>query len=68
MEEIARLHVELGSVQMSNNTIAELFNVRSHDPSFFSVKESAVYKGPLLDFCILVSHWAGMEFDSVMRP
>lgn len=53
---------------MSNNTIAELFNVRSHNPSFFSVKESAVYKGPLLDFCILVGHWAGMEFDSVMRP
>jgi threonine-phosphate decarboxylase len=39
---------------MSNN-IAELFNVRSHNPSFFSVKESAVYKGPLLDFCIPVN-------------
>jgi threonine-phosphate decarboxylase len=40
---------------MSNNTVAELFNVRSHNPSFFSVKESAVYKGPLVDFCIPVN-------------
>ena len=40
---------------MSNNTIADLFNVRSHNPSFFSVKESADYKGPLLDFCIPVN-------------
>lgn len=38
-----------------NNTAADLFNVRSHNPSFFSVKESAVYKGPLLDFCIPVN-------------
>ena len=34
---------------------ADLFNVRSHNPSFFSVKESAVYKGPLVDFCIPVN-------------
>jgi threonine-phosphate decarboxylase len=40
---------------MSNTTTADLFNVRSHNPSFFSVKESAVYKGPLLDFCIPVN-------------
>ena len=40
---------------MSNSTVADLFNVRSHNPSFFSVKESAVYKGPLLDFCIPVN-------------
>jgi len=38
-----------------NNTATDLFNVRSHNPSFFSVKESAVYKGPLLDFCIPVN-------------
>jgi histidinol-phosphate/aromatic aminotransferase/cobyric acid decarboxylase-like protein len=38
-----------------NNNAADLFNVRSHNPSFFSVKESAVYKGPLLDFCIPVN-------------
>src|SRR4029450_1884185 len=40
---------------MSNNHAADLFNVRSHNPSFFSVKESAVHKGPLLDFCIPVN-------------
>jgi histidinol-phosphate/aromatic aminotransferase/cobyric acid decarboxylase-like protein len=39
---------------MSNNA-ANLFNVRSHNPSFFSVKESAVYNGPLVDFCIPVN-------------
>ena len=38
-----------------NNTAADLFNVRSHNPSFFSVKESAVYNGPLIDFCIPVN-------------
>lgn len=38
-----------------SNTIADIFNVRSHNPSFFSVKESAVCKGPLLDFCIPVN-------------
>ena len=46
---------------MSNNA-AELFNVRSHNPSFFSVKESAVYEGPLLDFCIPVNlHFPPMQ-------
>jgi histidinol-phosphate/aromatic aminotransferase/cobyric acid decarboxylase-like protein len=39
---------------MINNT-ADLFNVRSHNPSFFSVKENAVYKGALVDFCIPVN-------------
>lgn len=38
-----------------SNSAADLFNVRSHNPSFFSVKESAVYDGPLLDFCIPVN-------------
>jgi threonine-phosphate decarboxylase len=38
-----------------SNIAANLFNVRSHNPSFFSVKQSAVYKGPLLDFCIPVN-------------
>jgi len=38
-----------------SNIAADLFNVRSHNPSFFSVKESAVYEGPLLDFCIPVN-------------
>ncbi|HEY0728186.1 MAG TPA: histidinol-phosphate transaminase, partial [Pyrinomonadaceae bacterium] len=40
---------------MNNTTAADLFNVRSHNPSFFSVQESAVYKGPLVDFCIPVN-------------
>src|SRR5215211_7130944 len=40
---------------MSNYAVADLFNVRSHNPSFFSVKESAAYNGPLLDFCIPVN-------------
>ena len=38
-----------------SNTAADLFNVPSHNPSFFSVKERAVYKGALLDFCIPVN-------------
>ena len=44
-----------GECNMSNTTVADLFNVRSHNPSFFSVKESAACKGPLLDFCIPVN-------------
>jgi len=38
-----------------SNDAANLFNVRSHNPSFFSIKESAVHKGPLVDFCIPVN-------------
>ena len=40
---------------MSNDEVASLFDVRSHNPSFFAVKESASYKGELLDFCIPVN-------------
>ena len=40
---------------MSNNEVAQLFNVRSHNPSFFAVKDSFVYEGELLDFCIPVN-------------
>ena len=40
---------------MSNETILNLFNVRSHNPSFFAVKNSVAYKGELLDFCIPVN-------------
>ena len=40
---------------MSNQKIAQLFNVRSHNPSFFAVKASVAYKGELLDFCIPVN-------------
>lgn len=45
---------------MSNNHVAQLFNVRSHNPSFFAVRES-VAQGhvtqarELLDFCIPVN-------------
>ena len=40
---------------MSNTTVADLFNVRSHNPSFFAVRESTDFKGELLDFCIPVN-------------
>ena len=40
---------------MSNERVAELFNVRSHNPSFFSLKESGACCGELLDFCIPVN-------------
>jgi len=40
---------------MSNETITNLFKVRSHNPSFFAVKESVTYNGELLDFCIPVN-------------
>ena len=40
---------------MSNETILNLFNVRSHNPSFFAVKNSVAYEGELLDFCIPVN-------------
>lgn len=40
---------------MSNDTVANLFNVRSHNPSYFAVKDSDAYEGELLDFCIPVN-------------
>jgi histidinol-phosphate/aromatic aminotransferase/cobyric acid decarboxylase-like protein len=40
---------------MSNDNVAQLFNVRSHNPSFFSVRESGAHRGELLDFCIPVN-------------
>ena len=40
---------------MSNDRLVDLFNVRSHNPSFFSVKENAGYGGELIDFCIPVN-------------
>lgn len=40
---------------MSNEAIPNLFNVRSHNPSFFAVKNSFAYNGELLDFCIPVN-------------
>ncbi len=40
---------------MSNEAVTQLFNIHSHNPSFFAVKESAAYQGELLDFCIPVN-------------
>jgi threonine-phosphate decarboxylase len=40
---------------MSQEIVASLFNVRSHNPSFFSVKQNLEYSGELLDFCIPVN-------------
>lgn len=53
---------------MSNDPAANLFNVRSHNPSFFSVKDSAAYKGELLDFCIPVNlHFPPPELVEMIR-
>lgn len=40
---------------MSKESIGGLFNVRSHNPSYFTIKDSAAYPGELLDFCIPVN-------------
>lgn len=40
---------------MSKDTVEKLFDVRSHNPSYFAVKQSDVYGGELLDFCIPVN-------------
>lgn len=40
---------------MNNTSIQNLFSVRSHNPSFFAVKESSGHSGELIDFCIPVN-------------
>jgi len=40
---------------MHNERVTELFNVRSHNPSFFAVQARTGFKGELLDFCIPVN-------------
>jgi len=40
---------------MSNDPLKELFNVSSHNPSFFSVVEKAGFDGEVVDFCIPVN-------------
>jgi len=40
---------------MSNDVVANLFNVRSHNPSFFAIKDMTAFDGELLDFCIPVN-------------
>lgn len=53
---------------MSSNEVANLFNVRSHNPSFFAVKESAAYQGELLDFCIPVNlHFPPAELVEMIK-
>ena len=53
---------------MSNDEVANLFNVPSHNPSFFAVKDSAAYKGELLDFCIPVNlHFPPPELAEMIR-
>ena len=58
---------------MSNDHVAQLFNVRSHNPSFFAVRESVaqanVAQQPeLLDFCIPVNlHFPPPELVEMIR-
>lgn len=53
---------------MSNNEVANLFKVRSHNPSFFAVKGSAAFKGELLDFCIPVNlHFPPAKLVELIR-
>lgn len=53
---------------MSNTEVASLFEVRSHNPSFFAVKERVAYNGELLDFCIPVNlHFPPAELIGMMR-
>jgi len=53
---------------MINDEVANLFNVRSHNPSFFAVKDSAAYRGELLDFCIPVNlHFPPVELIEMIR-
>jgi threonine-phosphate decarboxylase len=53
---------------MSNDQVANLFNVRSHNPSFFAVKDGTCYKGELLDFCIPVNlHFPPAELVELIR-
>jgi histidinol-phosphate/aromatic aminotransferase/cobyric acid decarboxylase-like protein len=53
---------------MSTDNVASLFDVRSHNPSFFAVKESAAFEGELLDFCIPVNlHFPPAELTEMIR-
>jgi threonine-phosphate decarboxylase len=53
---------------MSNNAVAHLFNVGSHNPSFFAVKDSVDYQGELLDFCIPVNlHFPPAEMIAMIH-
>lgn len=53
---------------MSTDNVAGLFDVRSHNPSYFAVKESAAFEGELLDFCIPVNlHFPPAELTEMIR-
>lgn len=53
---------------MKNDQVGQLFNIRSHNPSFFSVKESNAYEGELLDFCIPVNlHFPPVELVDLVH-
>lgn len=53
---------------MSTDNVSSLFDVRSHNPSFFAVKESAAFAGELLDFCIPVNlHFPPAELVEMIR-
>jgi histidinol-phosphate/aromatic aminotransferase/cobyric acid decarboxylase-like protein len=45
----------IGEQPMSNDSCATLFDLTSHNPSFFSVKEALPLQRELLDFCIPVN-------------
>ncbi len=53
---------------MNDDKVASLFDVRSHNPSFFAVRESAAFEGELLDFCIPVNlHFPPAELVEMIR-
>lgn len=53
---------------MSKDNVSSLFDVRSHNPSFFAVKQSAAFAGELLDFCIPVNlHFPPVELTEMIR-
>ena len=53
---------------MINHSISDLFDVKSHNPSYFAVKDSSLFDGKLLDFCIPVNlHFPPLELAQLIR-
>jgi len=53
---------------MSTRDVGELFNVRSHNPSFFAVQQTVASPRQLLDFCIPVNlHFPPPEMLTLVR-
>ncbi|HSS19662.1 MAG TPA: histidinol-phosphate transaminase [Pyrinomonadaceae bacterium] len=53
---------------MPDNQLANLFNVRSHNPSFFAVRNSVGCRDELLDFCIPVNlHFPPAELTTLIH-